>query len=468
MANDGMSFYERLFDEKKIKKKQFSLCLGWNLTVSKGGIHSGFMTLGGRNAALYNNYMVYAKNIVAKGPYTVYVQKMYLKKGSISTSNVENATLEINASQNDLNSGKGVILDSGSTDIYFSASIFESFKQKWRELTSLEFKKVDISLTEINLNKYPTILIQLKGIDNKNIVQGEKQALLAGNLDPLNPFDVIFEIPPTHYMEKRPNSAGYMNRLHFNEASGIILGASAMRGHDIHFDLENNRIGFAESSCNYQDLIKEKNTAFIEAEKSISQFYSKPTSVKIVEKQKDNDVDCKISEPILEIPCWKSISEKDCLNKSPSQTVNGHATYSAYLLSPCNDNNLDFAKSLVTDIVLVQCFFQPYCNIETKCQTTCREVIEATKFRKQILGITSNVMESLSFFTRTFAFLIILGFFVLICMLFGECDAIKSISLSSFFLLVRFDSMKLFLIALFYFSHHFLHVTIIKLIIEYF
>lgn len=36
-----------------------------------------------------------------------------------------------------------------------------------------------------------------------------------------------------------------------------VIGANAMMGHDITFDVENNRIGWAESHCDYSQLVEE-------------------------------------------------------------------------------------------------------------------------------------------------------------------------------------------------------------------
>ena len=41
----------------------------------------------------------------------------------------------------------------------------------------------------------------------------------------------------------------------FRYRLGGIIGGNSMQGHDVFFDNENNRIGFAESNCDYGDAV---------------------------------------------------------------------------------------------------------------------------------------------------------------------------------------------------------------------
>ena len=48
------------------------------------------------------------------------------------------------------------------------------------------------------------------------------------------------------------------SRLFFTESRGGVIGANAMQGHNVLFDWQHGRIGFAQSLCSY-DLIAGKN-----------------------------------------------------------------------------------------------------------------------------------------------------------------------------------------------------------------
>jgi hypothetical protein len=66
-------------------------------------------------------------------------------------------------------------------------------------------------------------------------------------MDPASPFSVVVAMPAKHYMEKDPeNGDKYRSRLFFDHPSGSVLASNFMRGHDVYFDVDEGRIGFAE------------------------------------------------------------------------------------------------------------------------------------------------------------------------------------------------------------------------------
>ena len=71
---------------------------------------------------------------------------------------------------------------------------------------------------------------------------------MAGDLDPQNSFDGIIVIPAAHYMEYNPDNGSYRVKIDLDSTEGSFLGISAMQGHIFVFDVEQKRIGFAESS----------------------------------------------------------------------------------------------------------------------------------------------------------------------------------------------------------------------------
>jgi len=49
--------------------------------------------------------------------------------------------------------------------------------------------------------------------------------------------------------EKRWNGKkSFINRMYLDEPNGAVLGINAMLGHDIYFDIENQRIGISATS----------------------------------------------------------------------------------------------------------------------------------------------------------------------------------------------------------------------------
>ena len=55
------------------------------------------------------------------------------------------------------------------------------------------------------------------------------------------------------------NDCGYFYmHVPFTKSSEGVLGVNQMRVHDIVFDVENSRVGFAESNWDYDRLTEEK------------------------------------------------------------------------------------------------------------------------------------------------------------------------------------------------------------------
>eukprot|EP01006_Ploeotia_vitrea_P032593 TRINITY_DN64783_c3_g1_i1.p1 TRINITY_DN64783_c3_g1~~TRINITY_DN64783_c3_g1_i1.p1 ORF type:complete len:591 (+),score=-27.31 TRINITY_DN64783_c3_g1_i1:901-2673(+) len=68
------------------------------------------------------------------------------------------------------------------------------------------------------------------------------------------PFRV--NMPWTNYVDSVGNNK-YAFRVYLSEGSGAVLGANFMNGMNVIFDRDKNRIGFATSSCIYEDFASE-------------------------------------------------------------------------------------------------------------------------------------------------------------------------------------------------------------------
>ena len=70
---------------------------------------------------------------------------------------------------------------------------------------------------------------------------------MAGDLDPENPYDALMVIPAANYMEYSPGTGSYRVKIDLDGTDGAFIGMSAMQGHIFVYDVEQKRIGFAES-----------------------------------------------------------------------------------------------------------------------------------------------------------------------------------------------------------------------------
>ena len=280
----GMSAHEltlpkQLYNERKVEYNMFAMCFRKELGTSKKGVTAGSMTLGGVSSALDTSPMVYARNIRPYGWYTVYVEKIYIatkggtkflfddpSKTPTTIMDEHSIVPLLGFEPSEVNRDRGVIVDSGTTDTYLSSTVRKEFTSAWKRATGFEYSNSAVYLTQEQLKNLPTLLVQLQASvtiplpSNETTRASFSKPVLGqvGYLDPDHTGDVLLAIPATSYMEYSPTIKLYTSRLFFTESRGGVIGANAMQGHNILFDWQHGRIGFAHSSCNY-DLIAGKN-----------------------------------------------------------------------------------------------------------------------------------------------------------------------------------------------------------------
>ena len=263
MENEKTSFWKQMHLKKAIPRPEFSLCFSRSNNAERDGTGAGAMTLGGVDPRLHMNPMVFAKNVKASGFYAVYLKAIYLREGGGVSAQTTLADMgryhKLNLSSSQLNSGN-VIVDSGTTDTYMNRAIGGPFKQLYKELTGTTYSHSPLSLTPAEIDKLPTIILVLEGID-KNVgdeAMGDPNDIAGYAGDSglgTDPKDIVLAIPASHYLEYDGDTGKYVPRFYTEEGSGSVLGANAMMGHDVYFDVARGRIGFAESDCDYATLL---------------------------------------------------------------------------------------------------------------------------------------------------------------------------------------------------------------------
>ena len=312
MEHSRDSFWMQMYHKKMIQRKMFSLCFSHvpsDVVIEKSGTTAGAMTLGGSDVRLHQSKMVYADNYASDGWYTVYVTGMHLqfkdkddssrkskrkiKNRKNNKNNKKRHTKDTEGKENEgrdsaiTNSPefvkldidiqkfnrKGVILDSGTTDTYLPAFIHDEFELKFEELMGLSLSNLiqHSTVETIDLDELPSIMIQLRkssttleedstlyedaeGDLRKDFDDDENIGLATSKFDESSPDDVMIEIPPKHYLSL--GGKEIRQRVHIDDDDGYgILGANAMFGYDILFDMDNNRVGFARSDCDHNVLV---------------------------------------------------------------------------------------------------------------------------------------------------------------------------------------------------------------------
>lgn len=297
MSAHQFTLTKQMYDKKKVDHNMFAMCFRRELKTSKKGVSAGVMTLGGIDNRLDLSPMVFAKNVATTGWFTVYVRNIFIRAGGgqRATCKLEEGqhVLKIPLDLAAVNSGKGVIVDSGTTDTYLHKRLAKSFSSVWKTVTKKEYNHNGFLLNDEQLRTLPTILVQMRAYGGRSIGAPTDTVGFAGTLDPTSPYDILLAIPATNYMEYSQTTGLYTSRLYFTETQGGVLGANAMQGHNVVFDWEHGRVGFAESTCDYED---------------------EHSSVKIrgVDSTKSFGNDCILGEPTLSRSCVESIEPQSC------------------------------------------------------------------------------------------------------------------------------------------------------------
>jgi hypothetical protein len=256
MCLKDSAIFAQMHDQSIIDNPSFSLCFVRGDDAAKDGTMAGTLTMGGADMKLHEKEMVYAKGFKTKGVmHGVHIRKVHIMeagKYDAESANKEN-TRTVDIDETTLNSGS-VIVDSGTTDTYLTKKLKGPFLNAFKELVGFDYNTNGMKLTDEDVQKLPTILVQLEGIPGAS--EDKDTPGLAKNLDPEHPYDILIAIPPAHYIEFDSDNDQYVGRFSVNEGHGSVIGANTMRGHDIFFDiLDNGRIGFAVSDCDYRNLV---------------------------------------------------------------------------------------------------------------------------------------------------------------------------------------------------------------------
>lgn len=263
MCLKSSSIFNQMYRQNIISEPSFSLCFTRSEEAEKKGSIAGALTMGGTDTRLHLRPMIYAHGFTTKGVmHGVDIRNVYIMESGnyeAGDASVENTHL-VDIQSSSLNSGS-VIVDSGTTDTYMTQYLGTPFRKAFKKVTGFDYNANGMKLTDKQVEKLPTIIIQLAGKEDENnalTVGNVEIPGLAGGIDKENPFDILIAIPPAHYIEYDSDRSKYVGRVSFTERSGSVLGANTMRGHDVYFDItERSRIGFATSECDYLNLISD-------------------------------------------------------------------------------------------------------------------------------------------------------------------------------------------------------------------
>jgi len=206
---------------RSIEHNSFSICLNHSSKETKG-----YFTLGGTK----NTKMEFTPIIPnPNGWYVIRIESLLIGQQPLGTSNFMRDTKQTILQS--FHKNKGTIIDSGTTDIYLPVGIAPFFIRVWESITKKQYTNEPMLLTYKEYTEIPNVTLVLQG----------------GYHWVLRP---KYYLEPTDKMEEKwEGKKAFVNRIYLTEPSGAVLGVNAMMGHEIYFDIENQRIGFADSDC---------------------------------------------------------------------------------------------------------------------------------------------------------------------------------------------------------------------------
>ncbi len=208
-----------MYQAGAISRNAFSLCF------TRSG---GHLSLGGSDSTCHLEPMKYSNISQTHGWYSLQVQLVTV--GNISIVNSQ--TLY------SFESGKGTILDSGTTDTFLPKAVAPKLASVWKDWCGLDYSNEPRFYSVTEFERLPNVYITFQG-------------------------NVTLTMTPESYMEGVPDSSSdasharpwwrgkhqLTNRLYADEPQGAVLGANAMFGHDVLFDTQAHRVGLARADC---------------------------------------------------------------------------------------------------------------------------------------------------------------------------------------------------------------------------
>ena len=226
------------------KSKVFAMCFrlgGGILTI--GGVDSSIHARPPNPTALPSSVVIFAKQMARKpaGWFAVRLLDVLLRHSKTGE------TKSIGVPAYKYNTGKGAIIDSGTTDTYLPSSSAHNFASLFRQLSGITYSNSKRDLTREEFDNLPTVIYCLEDI--------------SGNT-------MYIESPPSSYTEAIVRHGftisaqpRYAFRIYLTEPSGTVLGANFMLGYNVIFDYDGRRIGFAKSDCQAQVTTNSSDSA---------------------------------------------------------------------------------------------------------------------------------------------------------------------------------------------------------------
>ena len=196
ISNNAETIPHQLYKQQKATSKMFSLC------YRQGG---GILTLGGVDRRIHHNLDVihFAKFKPSGSWFGVIVKKIQFEwRHGDKTGQL----LDIGTSFSSLQTGKGSIVDSGTTDTYLPRTMSSSFTSAFKKITDFTYSNKEQVMSKDLLAKVPNIVYTIQAFEGP---------------------DIRITVQWDSYTESL-KSGKRAFRVYLTEGSGAVLGANFM------------------------------------------------------------------------------------------------------------------------------------------------------------------------------------------------------------------------------------------------
>lgn len=246
------SYWWQLYEAGMIETKQFSLCFTTNPSITYSGSDAGAMVLGGYDERLHTTPMVFAEMVYSEKATSsaaeIVLERIHMRMDAgesiVPTRNRPTDWHTIG----EVTSVLGVV-DSGATSTHLTNEFLEPFQEAFLAVTGLEYdtqKAYSFDSMEQMMKSLPTVIFQFKASTQNDADNSFEGLTNEGQ-------SILVALPPSSYMKYYSDEDAYAAKIFFRNF-GLSFGANLLSGKDVFFDVENKRIGFAESSCDYLSL----------------------------------------------------------------------------------------------------------------------------------------------------------------------------------------------------------------------
>jgi len=289
------SLTKQLHTHNLLQNSNFALCFYSRLsTLGPAGV----LSLGGYTLVEddESSPLIYLETEFGKN-YAVFVEQIFLH--SETNKQLQNIPLKNVYELN--NDGKGAIIDAGSPISFLGSDEFgQEFRSAWKKITGDDFPEDGGTFLKTDMEKLPTIKIQLKATgekDDNTIRRRTRRKLEFGfsgsvgeELDPEYPDDALLLIPPKEYLDYDSDNLSYHIRLFLGTSDQkTILGGNLFRSHLLYFNLEEEKLGIALQSYCGRASIKNQQKEGNQYDYSIDQKHNGNTNTNGVADTNSNN-----------------------------------------------------------------------------------------------------------------------------------------------------------------------------------